>query len=69
MPGLCFDVSDLQQRSRSATISDMVRCNTVLRYARTMVQRGVCLRFKRFDVENLEKLAVGIVHDASLACR
>ena len=69
MLGLCFDVSDLQQRSRSATISDMVRCNTVLRYARTMVQRGVCLRFKRFDVENLEKLAVGIVHDASLACR
>jgi len=65
LPGLCFDVSDLQQRSRSAKISDLVRCNTVLRYAQTMVQRGVCLRFKKFDIENLEKLAVGIVHDAS----
>ena len=43
-----------------------MRCNAVLRYAENVVQRGVCLRFKKkFDFENLEKLAVGIVHDAS----
>ena len=65
MPALTFAVSDLQQRSKSATVSDLVRCNKVLRDAQEMVRRGVCLNFKRWPDANFDDFICGMVHDAS----
>ena len=62
MPGLCFDVSDLQQQAANLTVHLLVRANHVVKMAVGMAKRGVGLCFPGgggLDVGTLS------VHDAS----
>ncbi|CAK0857899.1 unnamed protein product, partial [Prorocentrum cordatum] len=45
LPGLAYDVSDLQQRTPDLTVGQLCKANTVLSMAKEMVTRDVKLRF------------------------
>eukprot|EP00959_Pyramimonas_sp_CCMP1952_P018811 397577-Pyramimonas_sp.AAC.1 len=49
LPGLAYDVSDLQQRTPDLTVGQLCKANTVLSMAKEMVTRDVKLRFHRGD--------------------
>jgi len=66
LPGLCFLVSDLQQKSASATVADLVRANWVLKQAQAMGRAGACLWFRPI-LEQTAKPVILAVHDASFA--
>ena len=65
MPGLCFAVSSLQQRTPLATVADLSKANWELRNAQTMSRSGAELRFKRDPAFDLKDLMVIGAHDAS----
>ena len=48
MPPLSFTVSDLQQRTANAKVSDLNLANAALRLANEMVDQGQKLRFPVF---------------------
>ena len=64
LPGLAYDVSDLQQRSKELTVSELVRANGVLRMAKDMVERDVGLFF---PARGELKPSIICAHDASFA--
>ena len=68
MPGLAYLVSELQQKTSKATVSELVRANWVLRHAQEMARNGQCLKFRRFNKPPTpQDLAISFVHDASFA--
>ena len=64
LPGLAYDVSDLQQRSKELTVCGLVRANSILRMAKDMASRGVGLIF---PARGEQKPSVICAHDASFA--
>ena len=64
LPGLAYDVSDLQQRSCELTIHQMTVANAALKFARQLVMDGACLVFRAVH----GKWGVVACHDASF-CR
>ena len=65
MPGLCYLVSELQQKTSNATVADLTRCNWVLRQAQEMSRNSCELRFLRDPAWKLEDLLLVVAHDAS----
>ena len=63
LPQIAFDVSDLQQRFNVATVTELVRANTVLRQAKKLVLTNVL----KFVPINLDKATFISVTDASFA--
>ena len=47
MPGLCYRVSELQQKANKATVSDLLQANAVLKVAQQMARDGTCLWFRK----------------------
>ena len=63
LPGLAYDVSDLQQRTPDLTVGQLCKANTVLNMAKDMVKRDVKMRFHRGDGSG--RFGCLCVHDAS----
>ena len=63
LPQIAFDFSDLQQRFNVATVTELVRANTVLRQAKKLVLTNVL----EFAPINLDKATFISVMDASFA--
>jgi len=63
-PEYCYDVSDMQQRVNEATVSSLVRANSVLKRMSAR-SKEVALRFPRGD--GTGRLVVGLMTDASFA--
>jgi hypothetical protein len=59
-------VSDLQQKSASATVADLVKANWVLKQAQAMGRAGACLWFRPVLEKNAMPTILA-VHDASFA--
>ena len=63
LPGLAYDVSDLQQRTVGLDVAQILKANTVLRTAKAMVARDVMLRLPPGSKNG--NFGVLCVHDAS----
>ncbi len=61
-PEFCYDVSDLQQRVPEATVSTMIRANSVLRDLQQRARKPA-LRYVRGDGSG--RITVGLYNDAS----
>ena len=61
LPGLAYEISDLQQRSCDLTVHQLSVANQVLKMARRAVADGACLRFRAIPGE----WGVVTCHDAS----
>ncbi len=64
LPGLAYDVSDLQQRTPDLQVGMLTKANSILRTAKGMVERDVKVHFPAGDGD-LSNLGVLCVHDAS----
>eukprot|EP00971_Amphidinium_carterae_P341839 6480877-Amphidinium_carterae.2 len=62
MPELAYEVSWLQQHSKGASTTTLLKANAVLKKAKQMREQEVCIVYRKFDCA--EPLFVGI-HDAS----
>ena len=63
LPQIAFDVSDLQQRFNVATVTELVRANTVVRQAKKLVLTNV-LKFVSIKLDQATFISVT---DASFA--
>jgi hypothetical protein len=66
LPDLNYFVSDLQQRTASATVADLVKANWVLRHAQELGRKQRRLWFKAHGFDTA-KATVLVAHDASFA--
>ena len=66
MPGLCYRISELQQKANKATVNDLVQVNSVLKVAQQMGRDGTCVWFRKPSVDMGEWMIVA-AHDASFA--
>ncbi len=66
MSGLCYRVSELQQKATKATVSDLVQASAVLKVSQQMARDGTCLWFRKPPVD-LGELMIVAAHDTSFA--